>query len=157
MKSYNRKLSTLHHNTLKMKCVHTLEGKLRFWNVLIAMQTGIQQFNWAWEKLILPLDGWSELAATNAPIADEPVEAVFRMNKNPILPARIIFFFPPLLYPKIFPLPTYFLPPLSYLPSTSHPPTYHLPTPPPLTPSPELQRLRAAVERELELWLWSGS
>jgi hypothetical protein len=41
----------------------------------------------------MPVRGWSELAATNAPVADEPVEAVFRMNENPILPARIFFFF----------------------------------------------------------------
>jgi hypothetical protein len=34
--------------------------------------------------------GWSELAATNAPVADEPVEAVLRMN---ILPAWCVFFF----------------------------------------------------------------
>jgi len=54
--------------------------------------------------------GWSELAATNAPVADEPVEAVFRMNKNPILPTRI-YLFPPLLYPKISPfLPTTYQP-----------------------------------------------
>jgi hypothetical protein len=86
--------------------------------------------------------GWSELAATNAPVADEPVEAVFQMNENPILPARIFFFFPPLLYPKIFPPPTSPLLPTIYLP----PPTYHLPppsylpptNPSPLTPSPEL-------------------
>ncbi len=58
--------------------------------------------------------GWSELVATNARVADEPVDAVFRMNENPILPARIFIFFSPLLYPKIFPCPT-----------------YHLPTPPP--------------------------
>jgi len=31
--------------------------------------------------------GWSELAPTNAPVADEPVEAVFWMDENPILPA----------------------------------------------------------------------
>jgi len=72
-----------------------------------------------------PLGGWSELAATNALVADEPVEAVFRMNENPILPARIFYFFPPLLYPKIFPPPTSPLLPAIYLP----PPTYHLPPP----------------------------
>jgi hypothetical protein len=70
---------------------------------------------------------WSEPAATNAPVQDEPVEVVLWMNKNPILPARMDFFFPPLLCPKIFP-----------------PPTYHLPTPRPFTPSLELQD----VERE---------
>ncbi len=75
--------------------------------------------------------GWSEPAATNAPIVDELVAVVFRMNENPILPARIYIFFPPLLYPKIFP-----------------PPTYHLPTPPPLTPSPKLQIRRAGASLE---------
>ncbi len=66
-----------------------------------------------------------------------------RMN---ILPARRDFFFHLLSALKFSTSP-------SYLP----PPTYHLPTPPPLTPSPKLQRPQAAVERELELWLWSGS
>jgi len=90
--------------------------------------------------------GWSEPAVTNAPVVDEPIEAVFRMNKNPILPARILFFFLPLLYSKIFP-----------------PPTYHLPTPPsPLTPLPELQGRRAgesleqgSLEGSLEQRAWS--
>jgi hypothetical protein len=63
------------------------------------------------------IPAWSELTTTNAPVADEPVEAVFRMNENPILPARIYIFFSPLFYPKIFP-PTYDIPPPSYLPST---------------------------------------
>jgi hypothetical protein len=67
------------------------------------------------------------------------------------------FFFSTSSLPQNFPCPTYHLPPpvlpTTYLP----PPTYHLPTPPPLTPSPQLQRPRAAVERELELWLWSWS
>jgi hypothetical protein len=90
------------------------------------------------------LSGWSEPAATNAPVADEPVEAVFRMNENPILPACIYFFFPPLLYPKIFP------------------PTTYQPLLPPLTPSPELQRhrTRASLEQgslkgSLEQRAWS--
>ncbi len=81
-----------------------------------------------------PAQGWSELAPTNAPVANEPVEAIFWMDENPILPARFLFFFPPLLYPKIFPRPTYHLPPPSYLPPTSpllpttyqpHPPSFH--------------------------------
>jgi hypothetical protein len=108
-------------------------------------------------RLIVVL-GWSELAATNAPVANEPVEAVFRMNKNPILPTRITLFFPPLLYPKIFPLlPTFYLPP----------PTYHLPTPTPLTPSLELQRrqvgasleqgsLEGSLRGEFGVGAWSG-
>jgi hypothetical protein len=33
--------------------------------------------------------GWSELAPTNAPVEDEPVQLVLRMN---ILPARCVFF-----------------------------------------------------------------
>ncbi len=80
-------------------------------------------------------NGWSDPAATNAPVADEPVEAIFRMNENPILPARIYIFFPPLLYPKIFP-----------------PPTYHLPTPPPphsITRAPETSSRSELGAREL--------
>jgi hypothetical protein len=65
------------------------------------------------------------------------------MNENPILPARIYIYFPPLFYPKIFPPPTYHLPLPSYLPSTSPllpttylpPPTYHLPPTSPLLPT----------------------
>ncbi len=94
----------------------------------------------------MPTRGWSEPAATNAPVQDEPVEVVLRMNKNPILLALMDFFFPPLLCPKISPPPTYHLPPSptyhlpppSYLPPTPLP-TYHLPPPSylPLTnPSP---------------------
>jgi len=48
------------------------------------------------------------------------------MNENPILPARIIIFFPPLLYPKIFPPPTYLLPPPSYLPPTNPSPPHSI-------------------------------
>jgi hypothetical protein len=85
-----------------------------------------------------------------------PLRPFSGWTKIPSSLPDFFFFFPPLLYPKIFPRPTYHLPPpvlpTTYLP----PPTYHLPTPPPLTPSPELQRPRAAVERELELWSWSG-
>jgi len=101
--------------------------------------------------------GWSELAPTNAPVADEPVEAVFWMDENPILPARFFFFFPPLLYPKIFSRPTYHLPP-PVLPTTYLPPSYLPPTSPllpttyqplPLTPSPELLALETLSGSEL--------
>jgi hypothetical protein len=89
----------------------------------------VQSQGWA-------LGGWSELAATNAPVADEPVEAVFRMNENPILPARIFIFFFTSSLPQNFP-PSYLPPPTCHLP----PPSYLPPTnPSPLTPSPELQR-----------------
>ncbi len=55
--------------------------------------------------------GWSGLAATNAPVADEPVEAVFRMNDNPILLARIFFFSHLFSTPKFSPvLPTTYQP-----------------------------------------------
>jgi hypothetical protein len=70
------------------------------------------------------------------------------MNENPILPARIYIFFPPLFYPKIFHPLTYHLPPPSYLPSTSPLlPTTYQPLPP-LIPLPELQRCRAGVSLE---------
>ncbi len=114
--------------------------------------------------------GWSELAATNAPVADEPVEAVFRMNENPILPAQIFYFFstsslpqnfPPLLPTTSLPPPTYHLPPPSYLPPPSPllpttylpPPTYHLPTPPPSLhrqSSKDVERERAWSLERLE-------
>jgi hypothetical protein len=61
--------------------------------------------------------GWSEPAATNAPVEDEAVEAVLGMNQNHILPIQSYCFFLSLLYPKKFPsyLPPSHLPPLSYL------------------------------------------
>ncbi len=66
--------------------------------------------------------GWSEPAITNAPVEDEPVQPVLRMN---ILLAHRDFFF-------TSSLPRNSLPPPSYLP----PPTYHLPSQPPLLPPP---------------------
>jgi hypothetical protein len=110
--------------------------------------------------------GWSELAPTNAPVADELVEAVFWMDENPILPARFFFFFstsslpqnfPPSYLPPTSPRPTYHLPPPSYLPPTSPRPTYHLPPPsylPPTTPTPP--SLHRQSSRDLGR-LWSGS
>jgi hypothetical protein len=83
--------------------------------------------------------GWSELAATNAPVADEPVEAVFRMNENPILPAQIFFF-------STSSLPQNFPP--SYLPPTN---------PSPLTPSPELLAPETLSGSELGAWSRLGA
>ncbi len=92
----------------------------------------------------LELDGpkhqqwaWSEPAATNAPVQDEPVEAVLRMNKNPILPTHMDFIFFTSSLPQIFP-PSY-LPPTSppYLPPTN--PSYL----PPTNPSPPHSIARA--------------
>ncbi len=84
-------------------------------------------------------NSWSEPAATNAPIADEPIEAVFRMNENPILPARIYIY----IYIYIYIFPTSSLPqnfPPSYLPPTN-------PSPPSLH-----RQSSKGVERE---WAWS--
>ncbi len=102
--------------------------------------------------LALPIDkmlclhvlvsGWSELAATNAPVEDEPVQPVLRMN---ILPARGVFFFSPLLCPTYLPPPTLNLPPPSYLPPTN-------PTPPSL----HCQSSSCGAEAvAVELLLWS--
>jgi len=65
-------------------------------------------------------DGWSEPAATNAPVEDEPVQPVLRMNIS--LPVEI--FFSPPLYPEILylPPPTYPLLPTTY---QAHPPSLH--------------------------------
>ncbi len=95
-------------------------------------------YEWLYYTL-MGTSGWSELAPTNAPVEDEPVQPVLRMN---ILPARCVFFFSPdvFFFSPLF-CPTYLPPPTLNLPPL---PTYHLRTPPPLTPSPKLD-------------LWSGS
>ncbi len=84
--------------------------------------------------------GWSELAATNAPVEDEPVQPVLRMN---ILLAGGVFFFHLFSAPPTSPLLSPLLPPQSYLPPTSP-----LRTPP---PPHSIARARV-VERKLELW-----
>jgi len=104
----------------------------------------------SWE---VPHPGWSELAPTNAPVEDEPIQPVLRMN---ILPARCVFFFSPLFCPTYLPppippptspiLPTTYLPPPTL--NLPPPPTYHLRTPP---PPHSITRARL-VERKLELW-----
>ncbi len=58
--------------------------------------------------------GWSEPAATNAPVEDEPVQPVLRMN---ILPARRDFFFHLLSAPKFSTSP---LLPTTYQPHPPH-------------------------------------
>jgi hypothetical protein len=60
-----------------------------------------------------PKPGWSEPAATNAPIEDEAIEAVLGMNQKHILPRLEFLVFHPLLCHKKFPS---YLPPPSYLP-----------------------------------------
>jgi len=81
------------------------------------------------------VDGWSEPAATTAPVEDEALGAVLGMNQNHILPAQIYIYFPVSTLPQnIFLLPTSHLPPTSYLLPTSpllptsylSPPTSHL-------------------------------
>ncbi len=94
--------------------------------------------------------GWSEPAATNAPVEDEPVQPVLRMN---ILPARRDFFFHLLFGLKFSTSPL--LPTPSYLPPTN-------PTPPPTstllptTYQPHPASLHRQSSRNLER-LWSGS
>ncbi len=79
--------------------------------------------------------GWSEPATTNAPVEDEPVQPILRMN---IISARRDFFFHLLSAPKFSTSPL--LPPPSDLPPTN-------PTPP---------SLHRQNSRDLER-LWSGS
>jgi hypothetical protein len=55
-------------------------------------------------SLLRPFSGWTKIPSS--------------------LPDFILFF-PPLLYPKIFPRPTYHLPPPSYLPPTNPSPSLH--------------------------------
>jgi hypothetical protein len=58
--------------------------------------------------------GWSEPAATNAPVEDEDVEAVFRMNQKHISLLEIIGYFSLFSAPKNFPTSPYL--PSTYLP-----------------------------------------
>ncbi len=74
--------------------------------------------------------GWSEPAATNAPVEDEAVQAILGMNQKPILFPCPETFQPPFL-PQKFPA---YLP--SPLPTSPLPPSPHFP----LTPSRELSR-----------------
>ncbi len=84
--------------------------------------------------------GWSELAATNAPVEDEPVQPVLRMN---ILPARRDFFFHLLFAPKFSPSP---LLPTTYQP---HPP-HSIARAPETSSGCAAGAGAVAVERELE-------
>jgi hypothetical protein len=78
------------------------------------------QCTWLYNSCKIVKLGWSELAPTNAPVEDEPVQPVLRMNQNHILPAQIYIFFPASTLPQnISLLPTYLLPTPSYLPPTS--------------------------------------
>jgi hypothetical protein len=125
----------------------------------LALSGCIKQHDWLalwirkkWHKAPSEPDplGWSELAATNAPVADEPVEAVSGWTKIPSsLPEFYLFFFHLFSTPNFFPvLPNTYLPP----------PTYHLPTPPPSLhrQSSCLQRRWAGVSLELGA-AWSGN
>jgi quinol-cytochrome oxidoreductase complex cytochrome b subunit len=94
-----------------------------------------------------PTNGWSELAPTNAPVEDEPVQPVLRMN---ILLARCVFFFHLMCF-------FFFTSSLPHLPPPSYPPSYPKPTSPsylpPTNPTPPHSIARARlVERKLELW-----
>jgi len=53
--------------------------------------------------------GWSEPAATNAPVEDETIQAVLGMNHKNKSSSPAQGFFSPRLCPKIF--PSYLLPP----------------------------------------------
>jgi hypothetical protein len=89
---------------------------------------------------LVQLFGWSEPAATNAPVEDEPVQPVLRMNM--LLACRDFFFFTSSLPRNSLPPPSY----LPLLPTTyqAHPPL--LPPPsylPPTNPTPPHSIARA--------------
>jgi hypothetical protein len=105
-----------------------------------------------------PKRGWSELAAANALLEDEPVQPVLRMN---ILPARGVFFFHLFSAPPTSPLVSPLLP-TTYLPPPTlnvRPPSYLPPTnPTPLTPSPKLELWSGSSScGAVEMLLWSRS
>jgi len=102
--------------------------------------------------------GWSEPAAANAPVEDESVQPVLRMN---ILPARRDFFFHLLSAPKFstYPrLPTTYqahpprLPPPTYLPLTNPTPLHSIAKAPETSNGYGAGARAMAVEQELE-WL----
>jgi hypothetical protein len=72
--------------------------------------------------------GWSEPAATNAPVEDEAVQAILGMNQKHILPCLKFWVFSvSSLWPQSFSLLPTSPPPIYILPPTSHlspPPTY---------------------------------
>ncbi len=91
-------------------------------------------------------DGWSEPAATNAPVEDEPVQPVLRMN---ILPARRNFFFHLLSALKFSTSPL--LPTPSYLPPTKPTPPHSITRALETSSSYGAGAGAVAVERKLEL------
>jgi len=99
---------------------------------------------------LVQLFGWSEPAATNAPVEDEPVQPVLRMN---MLLACRDFFFHLLSAPKFSTSPLLPTPPTYHLPSPSPPPTSTLL---PTTYQPHPPSLHRQSSRDLER-LWSGS
>ncbi len=89
--------------------------------------------------------GWSEPAATNAPVEDAPIQPVLRMN---ILPARRDFFFHLLFAPKFSTSPL--LPPPSYLPPTNPTPPHSITRAPETSSGCGARVGVVAVERKLE-------
>ncbi len=85
---------------------------------------------------------WSEPAATNAPVADEPIEAVFWMNENPISLPAYIFFSHLFSTPKFSPL----------LPTTYQP----LPPPHSITRAPEMSSGSELGAGELGIGAWNS-
>ncbi len=94
-----------------------------------------------------PKAGWSEPAATNAPVEDEPIQPVLWMN---ILPARRYIFFHLLSALKFSTSPL--------LPTTyqAHPPPPPTSTLLPTTYQPHPPSLHRQSSKDLER-LWSGS
>ncbi len=90
-------------------------------------------------------EGWSEPAATNAPVEDEPVQPVLWMN---ILPARRDFFFHLLSAPKFSTSPL--LPTPSYLPPTNPTPPHSISRALETSSGYGAKARAVAVERELE-------
>ncbi len=103
--------------------------------------------------------GLSELAATNAPVEDEPVQPVLGMNQNDIRTAQIFIFSPASTLPQnISPLPTFLPSPTSYLPTPTSPllPTYPL-LPTTYQPLPPHSIARALSSKDVERErVWSG-
>jgi hypothetical protein len=100
-------------------CTTCRDDKHRSGDVIVVPM--LQPDGCLWERVG---EGWSEPAATNAPVQDEAVQALLRMNPNTSSPPS------PGIFIFLFPCPEVFQP--SYLPQSF----LLLPTSPTLNPKP---------------------
>jgi len=75
-------------------CTTCRDDKHSFTNVIVVPL--LQPVGYLWGE------GWSEPAATNAPVQDEAVQAILGMNPNTSSPPSLHIFYFPLPLPRVF-------------------------------------------------------